>query len=257
MFQLTPAQSKSYNQPCEILNFFDKHDIWHFLSAASMFFSFMVSMMSVAHVLYICRDTWNVSIVSAVRYILISNSKRPMSLSQASPLEICGRSGTETAFFRVHWFSIVVQSTIASVSHPCDMQQSSHGTLALAGDLSLTWLKKNSVSCRRMSMACNYSFILGSKIIGAICSRFWRCNEHWLRHSRPIYSYFSAPMVKGLTVFYFNTLLMLPSFPQVLLTLDDDLIFVHRSQIPVFWILSVDWSSWCSTSVITKLYIEW
>ncbi|XP_069691138.1 SID1 transmembrane family member 1-like isoform X2 [Periplaneta americana] len=39
---LTPAQSKSYNQPCEILDFFDKHDIWHFLSAASMFFSFMV-----------------------------------------------------------------------------------------------------------------------------------------------------------------------------------------------------------------------
>ncbi|KDR19041.1 SID1 transmembrane family member 1-like [Zootermopsis nevadensis] len=39
---LTPAQSKSYNQPCEVLDFFDKHDVWHFLSAASMFFSFMV-----------------------------------------------------------------------------------------------------------------------------------------------------------------------------------------------------------------------
>lgn len=50
MFQLTPAQSKSYNQPCVIFDFFDKHDIWHFLSATSMFFSFMVSIVSVAHV---------------------------------------------------------------------------------------------------------------------------------------------------------------------------------------------------------------
>ncbi|PSN48776.1 SID1 transmembrane family member 1 [Blattella germanica] len=41
-WELTPAQSKSYNQPCEIFNFYDKHDIWHFLSATSMFFSFMV-----------------------------------------------------------------------------------------------------------------------------------------------------------------------------------------------------------------------
>ncbi|PNF38902.1 SID1 transmembrane family member 1 [Cryptotermes secundus] len=39
---LTPAESRTYNQPCEILDFFDKHDIWHFLSATSMFFSFMV-----------------------------------------------------------------------------------------------------------------------------------------------------------------------------------------------------------------------
>jgi hypothetical protein len=52
MFQLTPAQSKSYNQPCVIFSFFDNHDIWHFLSAASMFFSFMVSIVSVAHSSY-------------------------------------------------------------------------------------------------------------------------------------------------------------------------------------------------------------
>nr|CAD7408283.1 unnamed protein product [Timema poppensis] len=38
---LTPAQSRAYNHPCEILDFYDKHDIWHFLSSASMFFSFM------------------------------------------------------------------------------------------------------------------------------------------------------------------------------------------------------------------------
>ncbi|XP_029169765.1 SID1 transmembrane family member 1-like [Nylanderia fulva] len=39
---LTPAQSRLYNRPCELLNFFDSHDIWHFLSALAMFFSFMV-----------------------------------------------------------------------------------------------------------------------------------------------------------------------------------------------------------------------
>ncbi|KYQ59051.1 SID1 transmembrane family member 1 [Trachymyrmex zeteki] len=39
---LTPAQSRLYNKPCALLNFFDSHDIWHFLSALAMFFSFMV-----------------------------------------------------------------------------------------------------------------------------------------------------------------------------------------------------------------------
>ncbi|XP_011306851.1 SID1 transmembrane family member 1-like [Fopius arisanus] len=40
---LTPAQSRHSNRPCEsLLNFFDYHDIWHFLSALAMFFSFMV-----------------------------------------------------------------------------------------------------------------------------------------------------------------------------------------------------------------------
>ncbi|XP_011702065.1 PREDICTED: SID1 transmembrane family member 1-like isoform X2 [Wasmannia auropunctata] len=39
---LTPAQSRLYNKPCALLNFFDSHDIWHFLSALAMFYSFMV-----------------------------------------------------------------------------------------------------------------------------------------------------------------------------------------------------------------------
>jgi len=56
MFQLTPAQSKSYNQPCVILDFFDNHDIWHYLSAASMFFSFMVSVTRVARSSYCYKD---------------------------------------------------------------------------------------------------------------------------------------------------------------------------------------------------------
>lgn len=39
---LMPAQSRHYNQPCRLFHFYDPHDIWHFLSAAAMFFSFMI-----------------------------------------------------------------------------------------------------------------------------------------------------------------------------------------------------------------------
>ncbi|KAI4454754.1 sid1 transmembrane family memeber [Holotrichia oblita] len=38
----TSAQSRTYNQDCILLNFYDFHDIWHFLSAIGMFFMFMV-----------------------------------------------------------------------------------------------------------------------------------------------------------------------------------------------------------------------
>ncbi|VDP82655.1 unnamed protein product [Echinostoma caproni] len=41
--QVTPAQSRALNQPCLVLSFYDAHDIWHFMSAISMFFSFLVS----------------------------------------------------------------------------------------------------------------------------------------------------------------------------------------------------------------------
>ncbi|KAL7298330.1 hypothetical protein TKK_0008676 [Trichogramma kaykai] len=37
----TPATSRMYNRTCTIV-FYDFHDIWHFLSAVAMFFSFMV-----------------------------------------------------------------------------------------------------------------------------------------------------------------------------------------------------------------------
>ncbi|KAJ3650386.1 hypothetical protein Zmor_016489 [Zophobas morio] len=38
----TPAESRKFNQECAFLRFYDFHDIWHFLSAIGMFFTFMV-----------------------------------------------------------------------------------------------------------------------------------------------------------------------------------------------------------------------
>lgn len=41
-FQETPAESRQFNQECKLFRFYDFHDIWHFLSAVGMFFTFMV-----------------------------------------------------------------------------------------------------------------------------------------------------------------------------------------------------------------------
>uniref|UniRef100_T1IHB1 SID1 transmembrane family member 1 n=1 Tax=Strigamia maritima TaxID=126957 RepID=T1IHB1_STRMM len=41
-WQLSPAQSRAKNRPCILLNFYDDHDVWHFVSAAGLFFSFMI-----------------------------------------------------------------------------------------------------------------------------------------------------------------------------------------------------------------------
>ncbi|XP_014400866.1 PREDICTED: SID1 transmembrane family member 1 [Myotis brandtii] len=41
-FQGTPAESREKNRECVLLDFFDEHDIWHFLSATALFFSFLV-----------------------------------------------------------------------------------------------------------------------------------------------------------------------------------------------------------------------
>ncbi|XP_060532623.1 SID1 transmembrane family member 1-like isoform X2 [Cylas formicarius] len=38
----TPAKSRHFNTECTLLRFYDYHDVWHFLSAVGMFFTFMV-----------------------------------------------------------------------------------------------------------------------------------------------------------------------------------------------------------------------
>ncbi|XP_044525114.1 SID1 transmembrane family member 1 [Gracilinanus agilis] len=38
----TPAESREKNRDCILLDFFDDHDVWHFLSATALFFSFLV-----------------------------------------------------------------------------------------------------------------------------------------------------------------------------------------------------------------------
>ncbi|KAM9032145.1 SID1 transmembrane family member 1 isoform 3-T4 [Sarcophilus harrisii] len=37
----TPAESREKNRDCILLGFFDDHDVWHFLSATALFFSFL------------------------------------------------------------------------------------------------------------------------------------------------------------------------------------------------------------------------
>nr|XP_015197233.1 PREDICTED: SID1 transmembrane family member 1 isoform X1 [Lepisosteus oculatus] len=53
----SPAQSREQNRPCVLLHFFDDHDIWHFLSAAAMFFSFLVLLTLDDDLDYVRRDT--------------------------------------------------------------------------------------------------------------------------------------------------------------------------------------------------------
>ncbi|CAL1544636.1 unnamed protein product [Lymnaea stagnalis] len=38
----TPAGSRARNSECILMEFYDAHDVWHFLSAISLFFSFMI-----------------------------------------------------------------------------------------------------------------------------------------------------------------------------------------------------------------------
>ena len=40
--QKPPAESRAMNQECSLFGFYDKHDIWHMLSAFGMFFTFLV-----------------------------------------------------------------------------------------------------------------------------------------------------------------------------------------------------------------------
>ncbi|KAJ8945172.1 hypothetical protein NQ318_001638 [Aromia moschata] len=44
LWTVTPAESRQWNQGCILLNFFDKHDVWHLLSSGALYFSFMFLM---------------------------------------------------------------------------------------------------------------------------------------------------------------------------------------------------------------------
>lgn len=55
-WQQTPAQSRNRNRECLVLHFYDVHDIWHFLSSAALFFSFMVLLTLDDDLVYVPRD---------------------------------------------------------------------------------------------------------------------------------------------------------------------------------------------------------
>jgi len=40
----SPAMSRNGNEECIVLGFFDAHDVWHFVSAFALFFSFLMLM---------------------------------------------------------------------------------------------------------------------------------------------------------------------------------------------------------------------
>jgi len=44
--QVSPARSRDGNEECVLLDFFNSHDVWHFLSAFALFFSFLVSVVN-------------------------------------------------------------------------------------------------------------------------------------------------------------------------------------------------------------------
>ena len=38
-----PAESRNINRPCVWFGFYDNHDVWHFFSGLTVFFTFLVS----------------------------------------------------------------------------------------------------------------------------------------------------------------------------------------------------------------------
>ena len=41
--QVTPAESRGLNKKCIVFDFYDNHDMWHFLATSAIFATFMVS----------------------------------------------------------------------------------------------------------------------------------------------------------------------------------------------------------------------
>ncbi len=51
--EVSPAESRNLNAACLISDLYDTHDIWHFLSAAGLFFNFVLLLVlddGIAHV---------------------------------------------------------------------------------------------------------------------------------------------------------------------------------------------------------------
>ncbi|XP_053547367.1 SID1 transmembrane family member 2 isoform X2 [Bombina bombina] len=55
-WQKTPAESREHNRDCILFEFFDDHDIWHFLSSIAMFGSFLVLLFLDDDLDYVERD---------------------------------------------------------------------------------------------------------------------------------------------------------------------------------------------------------
>ena len=53
---LSPAQSRDLNVDCSFLEFYDYHDMWHFLGAAGIFFAFLSLLTLDDDILYVPRD---------------------------------------------------------------------------------------------------------------------------------------------------------------------------------------------------------
>ncbi|KAI0235526.1 SID1 transmembrane family member 1 [Lamellibrachia satsuma] len=53
----TPARSREFNSRCILFNFYDSHDIWHFLSSMSLFFSLMTMLTLDDDLVEVPRDT--------------------------------------------------------------------------------------------------------------------------------------------------------------------------------------------------------
>ncbi len=52
----SPAASRDGNEECIILDFYDSHDLWHFLSAFALFFSFVMLMNLDDNQQVVCRS---------------------------------------------------------------------------------------------------------------------------------------------------------------------------------------------------------
>jgi len=74
-WRATPAESRSFNTPCMLFDFYDAHDIWHFLSAGGLFTTFMVMWNFMQNMLtWILSYLWSVWIVKCLNLSLFRHS---------------------------------------------------------------------------------------------------------------------------------------------------------------------------------------